>query len=219
MTHTDCSIVSGKLRNLTLSWLNNAATARNFPFYWWNTSIIPIVFPVTMTKAKNSKTVSKLLKSILPGGTSSMFRGNLDHPLSLAMYRHIHEWKLGFNWFWTKLALPTGTKVSLALTMDVVMHKNHISGASRACGVSISNAGGLGHITHCDFYNADCVVMPTAYKWTRINSLYGWEDIIHHLDLFCNVHWVSVVQIIKYRWKIRNVWLLRPATRRRWWKF
>ena len=78
--HTDCLIVLGKLRNLTLSWLNKAATARNFPFYWWKTSIIPIVFPVTMTKAKNSKTVSKLLKSILPGGTSSIFRGNLDHP-------------------------------------------------------------------------------------------------------------------------------------------
>ena len=146
MTHTDCSIVLGKLRNLTLSWLNNAATARNFPFYWWKTSIIPIVFPVTMTKAKNSKTVSKLLKSILPGGTSSIFRGNRDHPLSLAMYRHTHEWKLGFNWFWTKLALPTGTKVSLALTMDVVMHKNHISGASRECPFLMLGGWGVGGI-------------------------------------------------------------------------
>ena len=161
MTHTDCSIVLGKLRNLTLSWLNNAATARNFPFYWWKTSIIPIVFPVTMTKAKNSKTVSKLLKSILPGGTSSIFRGNLDHPLSPAMYRHTHEWKLGFNWFWTKLALPTGTKVSLALTMDVVMHKNHISGASRAWGVSISNAGGLG--AYYSLWLLQCWLCGNAY--------------------------------------------------------
>ena len=50
----------------------------------------------------------------------------------------------------------------LASTMDVVMHKNYISGGSGECPFLMR--GGGGHITHCDFYNADCVLMP-AYKW------------------------------------------------------
>ena len=57
--------------------------------------------------------------------------------------------------------MATTTKVCLASTMDVVMHKNYISGGSGECPFLMR--GGGGHITHCDFYNADCVLMP-AYK-------------------------------------------------------
>ena len=48
--------------------------------------------------------------------------------------------------------------------MDVVRHKNYISGGSGECPFLMRGGGGVvGHITHCDFYNADCVLMP-AYK-------------------------------------------------------